>query len=595
MFVVPPSGGLKNRLKPVLQTAIPLPITRAADYPVPALTTVPPMSLDQLLNSAPASPQQALASAAAEIHVIQDFTPLADSIEWHASRLHWESAGTRPFANSHVPYVVNNAGWLARLTAEVLVANFRRHPAENFALLELGAGTGLFALQLLQAIEAAAPELLARVTFYVTDASAATVQHWEQNHQFERFSRQVLAMRCDAADISAIPDGTLRAVFANYLLDSLPMAVVRRTAAGVEQLCVRSLIRQRDERLRHIHGFDASETARLAASSRDEDRAKLIDLLPMIEAEAEFRPADPPPPYSAEAIELSGGERTMLNHGALQTLDASLARLDPAGMILINDYGPVAADQVAAVAYVQRFGLSSAACVNFPLIESHLTRAGCSVYRPSRDQQRTIHARLVMRTPCDATAKAFVSALSQEWVLGADESGNRAIEHITAGRYDQAMDVFQQALAKMPDDWNLLSQAAEFLLQQLDRPAQSLELALLAAKANPWYSPLVWNTLGNALFRLGRHHEAYEAYCRAEAIDPGDPQAQLNLAYAHTHFGDYERALAAVARGLANDQTGRFKTHLLDKQGQALALLAAQHQATRDRADQRAVTLGAAK
>ncbi|MGA2496123.1 MAG: SAM-dependent methyltransferase [Tepidisphaeraceae bacterium] len=553
------------------------------------------MSLDELLNSSAASPQHALASAAAEIHVIQDFTPLTDSIEWQASRLHWESAGTRPFANSHVPYVVNNAGWLARLTAEVLVANFRRHPAERLALLELGAGTGLFALQLLQAIEIAAPELLERIVFHITDASTATVGHWEQNRQFEHFARQVRPIRCDAADIPAIPGGTFRAVFANYLLDSLPMAVVRRGSGGMEQLCVRSLIRQRDECLRHIHGFDASEAARLAGSSRDEDRARLIDLLPLIEAEAEFRAADPPPPYSAEAIELSGGERTMLNHGALRTLDACLGRLDPAGMILINDYGPVAADQVAAVAYVQRFGLASAACLNFPLVESHVTRAGCSVYRPSRDEQRTIHARLVMRTPCDATAKAFVSAFSQEWVLAADQSGNHAIEHIIAGRYDQAMDVFQQALANMPDDWNLLSQAAEFLLQQLDRPAQSLELALLAAKVNPWYSPLVWNTLGNALFRLGRHHEAYEAYCRAESIDPDDPQAQLNLAYAHTHFGDYGRALAAVARGLANDQTGRFKAHLLDKQGQAVALLAAQCQAMRDRADQRAIALGAAK
>ncbi len=570
-------------------------MTRTADYPVALLTALPPMSLDELLNSSPGSPQQALASAAAEIRVIQDFTPLAESIEWHASRLHWESAGTQPFANSHVPYVVNNAGWLARLTADVLVANFRRHPAERFSLLELGAGTGLFAVQLLQAIETAAPELLERITFHVTDASAATVQHWVQNGQFEHFARQIRPVRCDAADISAIPGGTFRAVFANYLLDSLPMAVIRRTPAGIEQLCVRSLIRQRDERLMHIHGFDASEAAKLTASSRDEDRARLIALLPLIEAEAEFRIADPPPPYWAEALELSGGERTMLNHGAMRTLDACLGRLDPAGMILINDYGPIASDQVAAVAYVQRFGLSSAACLNFPLIESHVTRAGCSVFRPSRDQHRTIHARLVMRTPCDVTAKAFVSAFSQDWVLAADESGNRAIGHITAGHYDQAMDVFQQALANMPDDWNLLSQAAEFLLQQLDRPAQSLELALLAAKANPWYSPLVWNTLGNALFRLGRHHEAYEAYIRAEAIDPGDPQAQLNLAYAHTHFGDYERALLAVARGLANDQTGRFKTHLLDKQGQALALLAAQHQAMRDRADQRAITLGAAK
>ncbi|MFI5001144.1 MAG: SAM-dependent methyltransferase [Reyranellales bacterium] len=553
------------------------------------------MSLDELLNSSPASPQQALASAAAETHLIQDFTPLADSIEWHASRLHWEAAGTRPFSSSHVPYVVNNAGWLARLTAEVLAANCRRHPADRFVFLELGAGTGLFALQLLQAIETTAPELLQRITYYVTDGSAATVRQWGENRQFEHFSRQVRPLRCDAGDLSTIPAGPIRAVFTNYLLDSLPMAVVRRGSAGVAQLCVRSLIREQDERLRHVYGLDAAEAARLAASPHDEDRARLIDLLPLIEVEAAFRPADPPPPYAGEALELSGGERTMLNHGALQVLDACLRRLDPAGMIFINDYGPVAAEQVAAVASVQRFGLLSAACLNFPLIEAHVARAACAVHRPQRDEQRTIHARLILRNPCEVTGKAFVSAFSREWVLAADQSGNQAIEHIAAGRHDQAMASFQQALANMPDDWNLLAQAAEFLLQQLDRPAQSLELALVAARVNPWYSPMVWNTLGNALFRLGRHREAYEAYCRAESIDASDPQTQMNLAYAHTHFGDYERALVAIARGLANDQTGRFRTHLLDKQNQAIQLLTARWQSIHARVDQRAITLGAAK
>ncbi len=528
--------------------------------------------------------------------MIQDFTPLAEAIEWQASRLHWQLAGTKPFSVGHVPYVVNNAGWLARLTAEVLIANMAANPSERIELLELGAGTGLFALQLLEHMEQAAPGVLARITFHITDGSAATVAQWESHRQFARFAAQVRTAQCDATDPAALPSGPFRAVFANYLLDSLPMAVIRGSrSGGVEQLCVRSLIRESDERLRHLHGMDGKEAARLANSPRDEDLARLIELLPLIEVEAKFQPVDPAPPYAEEALELSGGGRTMLNHGAMATMDACLARLDPAGMVFVNDYGPIGIEQVAEVAYVQRFGLSSAAGLNFPLIESHLARAGCLVCRPEHDDRRTLHSRLILRSGCEVTAGAFVEGFSRPWVLEADRSGNRAVEHISTGRYDQAMEVFEQALAEAPGDWNLLAQAAEFLLQQLDRPGQSLEMALLAARANPWYSPLVWNTLGNALFRLGRHHEAYEAYCRAEAIDADDPQTQMNLAYAHAHFGDYERALLAIARGLINDQTGRFRQHLLDKQQQVIQLLGAHWQSLRSRAERRGLVLGSAE
>lgn len=92
------------------------------------------------------------------------------------------------------------------------------------------------------------------------------------------------------------------------------------------------------------------------------------------------------------------------------------------------------------------------------------------------------------------------------------------------------------------------------------------------AREKSWYSPWLWNVLGDCLFCLERYDGAHEAYLQASRIDGHDARTQLNLAYTLTQRGAHGEALAAVACGLASDVQGHFRTRLLEKQQQILLI-----------------------
>jgi hypothetical protein len=80
-------------------------------------------------------------------------------------------------------------------------------------------------------------------------------------------------------------------------------------------------------------------------------------------------------PFLDEALAWGAGvERILLNHGAFATIDACFDLLAPSGILLINDYGPVRRDEVAAHPALQRFGGSAAHGINFPLLAHHAER-----------------------------------------------------------------------------------------------------------------------------------------------------------------------------------------------------------------------------
>jgi hypothetical protein len=77
-------------------------------------------------------------------HLIQDFRPLREGLEWRLGQHVWMSQGARPFVEGGVPHVVNNSGTLSRSAAALLLASLREHPvAGPIRVLEIGAGMGL--------------------------------------------------------------------------------------------------------------------------------------------------------------------------------------------------------------------------------------------------------------------------------------------------------------------------------------------------------------------------------------------------------------------------------------------------------------------
>jgi tetratricopeptide (TPR) repeat protein len=96
------------------------------------------------------------------------------------------------------------------------------------------------------------------------------------------------------------------------------------------------------------------------------------------------------------------------------------------------------------------------------------------------------------------------------------------------------------------------------------------ELARSGLEINPWFSPSLWNTLGDCLFGMNRREQAHQAYLQALQIAPGDVRTHFNLSFTYLDRGDLRQALLAVAEAIAGDELGAYRDRLLAKQAQII-------------------------
>lgn len=526
------------------------------------------------------APAESLRRARVWRQLVEENQPLAKSLEWQLAGLHWAQEGVLPFIDSHVPYLVNNNGRVSADAAALLFASCLEPGAgrERIAVLELGAGTGLFARYFLDEFrllcERESRDFYERLAYYVTDASPATIEQWREREIFRDHSGHVFPRVCDANAPVASGAGPFRAAICNYVLDVLPSAILRKAEQGWEQLWVRTWITDDTSLLRQYSPLSFEEIRALARSAQAEDRAQLLPLLPLLEFEKEFLPIGPDPPAHLETLEDEPtGSQFAYNYGALGCLDALFELLEPDGFVLVNDYGPVRREDVAERSVAQRFGSSTALGLNFPLLEGQLGRRGVEVLKAEGDDGRGIHARLLLHGGAPGVRAAFETRFAAAAREQADAPIERARGEVESGHAREALESFRAAIDRNPRDWYLIGEAAVFATTQLRDRAAGLELACAAVELNPWYSPWLWNVLGDCLLSLERPEKAHECYLQAQRIHPRDVQTNLNLAHSWLLCGDPGRSLEAVARGLANDSESMFRHTLLERQQQAIASL----------------------
>ena len=125
---------------------------------------------------------QVLTQSQSSREVIQDFVPLADSLEWDLGQQYLRQRGNKAFISdaSPVPYVINNDGTLSRHAAEVFVASLLQAEkagtlAKEIHVLELGIGVGLFARYFLDHVQDLSRKLkkdyYERLTYIAADRS----------------------------------------------------------------------------------------------------------------------------------------------------------------------------------------------------------------------------------------------------------------------------------------------------------------------------------------------------------------------------------------------------------------------------------------
>jgi len=520
--------------------------------------------------------------------VLQDFCPLPASLEWELGRRYWQTTGAEAFLGGGVPYRVTNDGNLARHAATLLFESLAARPprlaGEEIRVLELGAGSGLFARFFLDAFRELCRQHgrddYDRLVYFVTDRSermrADLGRHGLLSGHDGRY-------RIEAADASA-PDFGLQlagaaanggaefhAIVLNYVLDCLPATVLKVAGGELSELHVRTSVARGVELATHS-SLSAADILACARSHEPEERARLRALVPLFALEHDYRPVVRGQIAFAErALEVAGPDEGVVlhNYGAVTCLENALGLLAPGGFALINDYDDSPFDDYVQSYRHQRFAGSTAFGLNQTLLRTHFgSRTDCQWIETPADQRKLV-SRLLARDPAPATVRAFrrhFSIAAHERLYAPVE---QARELVKAGRPEAALGSFRQALRRQPWNWALLAEVAEFLLFTVrDYPA-ALKLAMAGLELNPISADL-WNTRGDCQYYLGQVDAAHAAFRHALELHPDNLRARYNLSFTFARRHATADALRVIAEALALDRAGRYQERLLRQQTEIL-------------------------
>lgn len=575
------------------------------DFPVTVLgTTVQPGThtrADPAVCLSAPSPAEILATAQSARTIIQDFRPLAESIEWELGQFYLRERGSGAFLRDPepVPFVVNNDGNFSVNAAEVLFASLLAAERDgtlepDIFILELGIGVGLFARFFLDAFRVLcarhSKDYYDRLCYVAADRSEKMLLDAGRHGIFANHPGRYILRVADAL----CPEETLlqdsmfgdlaphpfRAVFLNYLLDCLPATVLKMEGDGVAQLCVRTCI-SRGANLSEFTDVRVEELARMASSPNPAERRELLEVYEFLASEYDFRPVDlAQVAYGDFAVRQakSGGHRSIVNsHGALQCLERLIGLLRQGGFILINEYGQAQAADAEGFEH-QRFSDATFVGINIPLLREYFASIAEAQWAEPEQEGAGILSRLLGKQVVGETVARFKECFGKETQEWRQEPAHRARELIKHGRLEAAVTAYRRALERQPYNWSLMNEVAHFLTFPLENPLAGLEMARAALACNPNCSAELWNMAGDSLFALGRIAEAEKAFQHALRINPDDARARFNLAFVYTQTRQFSFALDQIAKALALDRAGAYRERLLQKQTEILTRLERRHQ-----------------
>lgn len=538
--------------------------------------------------------------------VLENFTPIIDSIEWKVGHRYWQVRGTGAFTSNEVPHLVTNDGVRAARAADVLFANCEAAAQagaleDEIVVAELAVGLGMHARLLLDRFQARCQEAgrdwYGRLTFLATDWSSQTIADLIARGTLPaHHAARVRMGRIDAMNPGVFvahetgeerPLSDLRAIFHNYLLAVLPFDLFVRQGERWLQVQVQSRID--DVQLASLCSevpLDQLQT--MLASGADEVLDKLVPLYELFCMERAFFPVDITQvpaheellrfaeevvaPFMRAHPEAGPQLRLLHSYGAMQALRAMMPVVRDDGFVLFSDYGWTSLEDLLTVKQHQRFGPATAMGLNFCYLDEALPREGVRVHTPSDDDQASIRARLLTRSALPETEAAFQTGFATAPLNVSFALQEQARQAQVRGDVVTASARFAEAHRRFPESWHLLLEAARHATFYARNPQLGLELAERARQMNPTSSAQVYNEIGDALYELGRGAQAHQAYEQAIAVDPEHPRAWMNLAWTLSDSGRFGEAIEALGRAFARDVWGQYQGAIAEKQQQILKL-----------------------
>lgn len=546
--------------------------------------------------------EQILTNAQDSRPVVQDFVPLAQSLEWELGQQYLKDRGNKAFISdaSPVPFVVNNDGNLSRNAAEVFYASMLEAEKAgdlepDIYVLELGIGVGLFARFFLDHLQELCDknrkDFYDRLIYVAADRSERmlmdVIRHGVLSNHPGRYRLRVVDAMCPEKELPydvAFLDHPrrkrpFRAVFLNYLLDCLPAAVVQFDEGQAKELHVRTCV-ARNIKLEDFTDLTIQQIKERANSNDPQAKQELLEVYGLFASEYDYRPVDISKiPYSEFSVEYGRrmSKHFLLSHGAIHSLERLMELIAADGFILINDYGQTMLTREAEFEH-QRFSMATFVGVNFPLLHTYFEENGRGELLKPGTETGGIHSRLLCHRRTEGTMLKFWERFGQRAYDDLHEPIAYARACARVGRFELAATYYNQALERQPRNWVLLNEISMFLTFSLRDLKAGIDMAKMALLLNPTCSAELWSTLGDALFEFGRTEEARSAYRQALYVNESDVRARYNLAWCHVREKNFPVALEVIAEAFALDKTGEYRDRLMQKLSEVIQHVHVRHQ-----------------
>jgi Flp pilus assembly protein TadD len=150
----------------------------------------------------------------------------------------------------------------------------------------------------------------------------------------------------------------------------------------------------------------------------------------------------------------------------------------------------------------------------------------------------------------DVEARGDYDTAAALYMRAAERSDNAAEAHLRlgtaylkVGNYPGARDAFAKVLTTNPKDPDALLGLGTAQLRSGDIESSARTLAMAGPLIN---TPSAYNRLGAAQILAGRFDAAREAFERAHALAPNDPDIAVNIALAKALLGKTDEAVSAM-------------------------------------------------
>lgn len=509
---------------------------------------------------------------------LHGWVPLTETLDWRLGKLAYQARGTRVFVNNEVPNLLHQGGLIPFRAAEVLFANCaeaaaRGTLADEIVCLEPGMGMGLFAVQVLDRFKArcaaAGVDWYSRLTWYATDATPTVLKDVERAGIFARHAGRVVLGQAAATrpaqvrPLSGPPvdlTGRIQAVFHSYVFCMLPMNLLQVDGEAVNILLARTVLTD-PGLLPEYTSLSLSDIQGIVQRGSPAEHTPLVPLYPLLDLELALSPVEPAGQATARKIagwirqeaDVDGPVWVLDSSGAFSSMKATLSALRPDGFLLYRDYGPTTAQAANAQLVYQHYGATIAGEVSHFALERLAGEAApdgrpwAEITAPPGELPGKVSSRLASRAALSETRAAFCRAYDFADILALKEAAGRA-----RSAPDAALaDAWTAALAHEPDNWLLLTEAAEAVFTRLGDPGRAYPWLKTSLDLNPWYQATAWDLLGEMFLSAGQLDQASAALSRARSINPEHSRVYVALARLHEARGELEEALVCAAQAVA--------------------------------------------